>query len=129
MDSDGAGTTAHLAQTQDNGTSMTRRLALAFIAALALSACSSPNRLPPLSSVRPGVAKEGTLANEQLVRDATAALYKIVGGTEPMVRLSPATAPSRPGATRGRQTFSAAFPMTTSCRATRRSRVRIRSMF
>src|SRR5256714_9574704 len=38
VDSDGAGTTAHLAQTQDNGTSMTRRLALAFIAALALFA-------------------------------------------------------------------------------------------
>lgn len=55
-----------------------------LIIALALSSCSSPNRLPPLSSVRPGVAKEGTLANEQLVRDATAALHKIVGGTEPV---------------------------------------------
>ena len=57
-----------------------------LIAALALSSCSSPNLLPPVSSVRPGVAMEGTLANEQLVRDATTALHKIVGGTEPFVK-------------------------------------------
>src|SRR3954447_26615140 len=38
VNSDGAGATASLAQTQDNGTSMTRRLAVALIAALALFA-------------------------------------------------------------------------------------------
>jgi hypothetical protein len=57
---------------------------LFLITALALSSCSSPNRLLPLSSVRPSIAKEGTLANEQLVRDTTAAIHKLVGGTEPV---------------------------------------------
>src|SRR5438477_7931564 len=59
--------------------------ALVLIAALGLSSCSSsPDQLPPLSSVPPGHATEGTLANEQLARDTTAALDKIVGGTGPI---------------------------------------------
>ncbi|HTI99301.1 MAG TPA: hypothetical protein VL527_10500 [Dongiaceae bacterium] len=56
-----------------------------LITALALASCSSPNSLPPLSSIRPSVATEGTLANEQLVRDTTAAIHKLIGGTESVV--------------------------------------------
>ena len=59
---------------------------LLLIAALVLSSCSSPDRLPPFPPRRGAVAVEGTLANEQLLRDATAALHKIVGGTQPITK-------------------------------------------
>lgn len=47
---------------------------------LLISGCtSSQNTLPPLSSVKPGLAAEGTLANEKLIADASKAVFKIVG--------------------------------------------------
>lgn len=53
-------------------------IALAIFAPLALllSSCQSgPNGLPPVSSIPPSVAKEGTLANAKLVEDTSNALF------------------------------------------------------
>ena len=53
-----------------------------------LSNCASQNSggLPPLSNPGPAVAKEGTLANETLVRDASQAVRKIAGGNKKIVK-------------------------------------------
>ncbi|WP_052262494.1 hypothetical protein [Pseudoalteromonas luteoviolacea] len=46
-----------------------------------LTGCKSPEGLAPVSNIKPGVAKEGTLANTQLILDAKVGLEKIVGTT------------------------------------------------
>jgi hypothetical protein len=56
--------------------------ASSLIGALLISSCSIPGELPPLSSVRPGVAREGTLANPALAQDASLAIRKITGGNK-----------------------------------------------
>jgi hypothetical protein len=42
-----------------------------------LSACQASNQLKPVSQVEPGVASEGTLANENLIVDTSKALYNL----------------------------------------------------
>jgi hypothetical protein len=49
------------------------------ISVLLISGCKATNELEPVSKVKPGVAKEGSLANQKLISDATASLEKIVG--------------------------------------------------
>jgi len=46
-----------------------------------LTGCKSTGELTPVSKIKPGVAKEGTLANAKLISDAKAGLEKVVGGT------------------------------------------------
>ncbi|UAA39236.1 hypothetical protein KIH87_02405 [Paraneptunicella aestuarii] len=46
-----------------------------------LSGCKSTEELTPVSKIKPGVAKEGTLANTKLISDATAGLEKITGAS------------------------------------------------
>ncbi|MBJ2136135.1 hypothetical protein JEU11_06700 [Paraglaciecola chathamensis] len=53
---------------------------IALSLALALiSGCKSTEELTPVSQIKPGVAKEGTLANAKLTSDAKAGLEQIVG--------------------------------------------------
>lgn len=59
---------------------------LLIIGAVALTACSTSNQLPPLSSIQPGAVQQGTLANEALVREATSSLYQITGGRKEISR-------------------------------------------
>jgi hypothetical protein len=42
-----------------------------------LAACQTTNQLKPVSQIKPSVAKEGSLANKQLINDATNALIKL----------------------------------------------------
>jgi hypothetical protein len=51
------------------------------ISVLLISGCKATSELEPVSKVKPGVAKEGSLANQKLISDATAGLKKIVGGS------------------------------------------------
>ncbi len=51
------------------------------ISILLVSGCKATNEHEPVSRVKPGVAKEGSLANQKLITDATASLEKIVGET------------------------------------------------
>jgi hypothetical protein len=44
-----------------------------------LSGCQSTEELTPISQIKPGVAKEGSLANAKLISDATAGLEQLVG--------------------------------------------------
>lgn len=46
-----------------------------------LTGCKSTEGLAPVSQIKPGVAKEGTLANVKLISDAKAGLEKVVGTT------------------------------------------------
>jgi outer membrane protein assembly factor BamE (lipoprotein component of BamABCDE complex) len=50
-----------------------------FLSFLLLSGCKSTEKLTPVSQIKPGVSKEGSLANERLISDATAGLEKIIG--------------------------------------------------
>ena len=53
---------------------------IALSVALALiSGCKSTEKLTPVSQIKPGVAKEGTLANDKLISDAKAGLEQVVG--------------------------------------------------
>jgi len=63
-----------------------RATALALIGALFICSCSNPDTLPPLSSVRAGVAKEGSLANTALTRDASLAIRKLTGGNKQIIK-------------------------------------------
>jgi hypothetical protein len=59
---------------------------LKYIIALSLSfalltGCKSTEALTPISKIKPGVAKEGTLANTKLISDAKAGLEKVVGAS------------------------------------------------
>ena len=58
----------------------------ALIGVLVISSCSTPGELPPLSSVRPGVASEGTLANPALAQDASLAIRKTTGGNKRVIK-------------------------------------------
>lgn len=50
---------------------------LLLIASLLLIGCQSThNKLAPVSQIPAGVAREGSLANEALIRDTSAAIYK-----------------------------------------------------
>ncbi len=51
------------------------------ISVLLISGCKATSELQPVSKVKPGVAKEGSLANQKLISDVTASLEKIVGDT------------------------------------------------
>lgn len=42
-----------------------------------LIGCATSNELPPISKIKPSVAKEGSLANEKLISDTTASLMKL----------------------------------------------------
>jgi hypothetical protein len=53
-------------------------LSLSF---LLLTGCKSTEGLSPVSKIKSGVAKEGSLANAKLILDAKAGLEKIVGAT------------------------------------------------
>jgi hypothetical protein len=53
-------------------------LSLSF---LLLTGCKSTEGLAPVSKIKSGVAKEGSLANAKLILDAKAGLEKIVGAT------------------------------------------------
>ena len=46
-----------------------------------LTGCKSTEGLAPVSQIKPGVAKEGTLANTKLISDAKAGLEQVVGDT------------------------------------------------
>ena len=53
---------------------------IALSVALALiSGCKSTEKLTPVSQIKPGVANEGTLANDKLISDAKAGLEQVVG--------------------------------------------------
>ena len=53
---------------------------IALSVALALiSGCKSTEKLTPVSQIKPGVAKEGTLANDKLISDAKTGLEQVVG--------------------------------------------------
>jgi outer membrane protein assembly factor BamE (lipoprotein component of BamABCDE complex) len=59
---------------------------LKYIIALSLSfalltGCKSTEELTPVSKIKQGVAKEGTLANAKLILDAKAGLEKVIGAT------------------------------------------------
>lgn len=56
-----------------------KQLVIAIIAAILFSGCQSSNQLEPVSKIKPGVASEGTLANEKLVTDTIDGLNKILG--------------------------------------------------
>jgi hypothetical protein len=43
-----------------------------------LTGCKSTAEFEPISQIKPSVAKEGSLANEKLVTDATASLRELV---------------------------------------------------
>ena len=45
-----------------------------------LTGCKSTGELKPVSQIAPGVAKEGSLANEKLIADAKASLETLIGG-------------------------------------------------
>lgn len=63
-------------------------LALSFLALLSAS-CSSPNNgdpLPPVSSIKPSVSREGSLANPPLTKDATQAIRKATGGNAKLIK-------------------------------------------
>ena len=49
------------------------------VALTLLSGCKSTEKLTPVSQIKPGVAKEGTLANAKLISDAKEGLEKVVG--------------------------------------------------
>lgn len=53
-------------------------IALSFVLAL-VSGCKSTEKLTPVSQIKPGVAKEGTLANAKLISDAKAGLENVFG--------------------------------------------------
>ncbi len=59
---------------------MNYKLVLA-IAVLLISGCQATSELDPVSKIKPGVAKEGSLANVKLIADATAGLEKIIGSS------------------------------------------------
>ena len=46
-----------------------------------LAGCQSTGELVPVSQVKPGVAKEGSLANAKLISDATFGLEKLIGSS------------------------------------------------
>jgi hypothetical protein len=53
-----------------------------FILALFSASCSSSNNgdpLPPISSIKPSVSREGSLANATLTKDASQAIRKAMG--------------------------------------------------
>jgi hypothetical protein len=45
-----------------------------IMTSMMLFGCATSNELPPISQIKPSVAEEGSLANEQLIADATAGL-------------------------------------------------------
>jgi hypothetical protein len=49
------------------------------VSVLLISGCKSTSELEPVSKIKPGVAKEGSLANQKLISDVTAGLEQIVG--------------------------------------------------
>jgi outer membrane protein assembly factor BamE (lipoprotein component of BamABCDE complex) len=53
-------------------------IALSFVLAL-VSGCKSTEKLTPVSQIKPGVAKEGTLANAKLISDAKTGLENVFG--------------------------------------------------
>lgn len=62
------------------------RTALLLSVGIALVGCASNNSrktglelLPPISSIHPGVAKQGSLANAKLISDTTSALESLLG--------------------------------------------------
>lgn len=52
------------------------KYATIIVASSMLFGCASSSELPPISQIKPNVAVEGTLANEQLIADATAGLIE-----------------------------------------------------
>jgi len=60
---------------------------LALLFALSVIGCGTQSdQLAPLSSVRPGRASEGSLANPALARDATLAIRKVAGGSKRVIK-------------------------------------------
>lgn len=62
------------------------RTAVLVLAMVGLAACASQNSgktglelLPPISSIQPGVSKQGSLANAKLIADTTSALESSLG--------------------------------------------------
>ena len=53
-------------------------IALSIVLAL-ISSCKSTEKLTPVSQIKPGVAKEGSLANAKLISDAKAGLENVFG--------------------------------------------------
>ena len=47
-----------------------------IMTSMALFGCATSTELPPMSKIKPSVAKEGSLANEKLIADATAGLIE-----------------------------------------------------
>jgi len=71
---------------------------LSLALTLSITGCgTSGGELPPLSSVRPGVAGEGTLANSALTRDATLALRKHTGGNKEIIKFVVQKPVGKPG--------------------------------
>ena len=51
------------------------------------TSCSTTSgELPPVSSIRPGVATEGTHANHVLAQDASQAIRKLTGGNKKVTK-------------------------------------------
>ncbi len=56
--------------------------ALALSLAFLCIGCQSSGELKPVSQLAPGVAEEGSLANQQLIRDTTAGLASAIKDSE-----------------------------------------------
>jgi hypothetical protein len=62
------------------------------------SSCSAPGgNLPPISSIPPGVASEGTLANHVLAQDASLAIRKLAGGNKRVTKFVVQKPVGKPG--------------------------------
>ena len=53
-----------------------KSFAIMIMASMVLFGCATSNELPPISKIKPSVAKEGSLANDKLIADATAGLVE-----------------------------------------------------
>ena len=51
-----------------------KNFAIMIMTSMMLFGCANSNELPPISQIKPSVAEEGSLANKQLIADATAGL-------------------------------------------------------
>jgi len=61
--------------------------AISLVFGFLIIGCGTPNgELPPLSSVHPGRASEGTLANPALAQDASLAIRKVAGGNKRVIK-------------------------------------------
>ena len=52
-------------------------ITIIILSGMMLFGCANSNELPPISQIKPSVAKEGSLANQKLIADTTAGLIQL----------------------------------------------------